>query len=306
MAAIPPIAIPTVLPNVAAMPGDVRQALPALTVMLVNGGINILIAIVILVAGWALSRWLARWVGRILSRSTHVDETLKPLAVDFVRYAVLGVTLVAVLSQFGVQTTSLIALLGATGLAIGLALQGTLSNVAAGVMLLFLRPFRVGETITVNNITGTVHEIGLFQTELVTPDGLYVAMPNSMLFSGVVINTSRMPTRRADVSVDIDRNADINAARAAVLDVAKRDPRVLRDPAPQVVVDSLSGPQVGLTLLAWTRNADFGHALVDLRIAVRQTLTEAGFSPPIPVLPAPVQPWQGPEQKHDQETSKPN
>lgn len=304
--AVPLPALPTTLPNVAAMPGDVRQALPALTVMLVNGGINILIAVVILVAGWAVARWLARWVRRFLTRSPHIDETLKPLIVNFVRYSVLAITLVAVLSQFGVQTTSLIALLGATGLAIGLALQGTLSNVASGVMLLFLRPFRVSETITINNVTGTVHEIGLFQTELVTPDGLFVSIPNSMLFSGIVVNASRMPTRRVDVSLDIDRSADINAARKAVLEVVMHDKRVLPDPAPQVIVDNLSGPQVGLTLQVWVRNADFGSVLVDLRIAMRQTLTEAGFSPPIPVLPAPVQPWQASEQKHEQDAAKPN
>jgi small conductance mechanosensitive channel len=308
MIAIPPLAIPTTLPNVAAMPGDVRQALPALTVMLVNGGINILIAIAILVGGWAVARWLSRWVQRILSRSIHIDETLKPLVVNFVRYAVLAVTLVAVLSQFGVQTTSLIALLGATGLAIGLALQGTLSNVAAGVMLLFLRPFRVTETIIVNGVTGTVHEIGLFQTELITDDGLYVVLPNSMLFSGMITNTSRQPTRRVKFSVDIDRDANIKATCAAILEAVTRDGRVMKTPAPQVVIDDLDGPKVVLTLLAWVPNPLFGTVQSDLRLVVRETLAKADVSPPVPVPAPAVAPWQPPVEKDDgkRDTAKPN
>ena len=307
MAAIPLLAIPTTLPNVAAMPGDVRQALPALTVMVVNGGINILIAVVILVAGWAAARWLARWVRRVLARSTHMDETLKPLVVDLVHYAVIAITLVVVLSQFGIQTTSLIALLGATGIAVGLALQGTLSNVAAGMMLLFLRPFRVAEKIVAGGITGIVHEIGLFQTQLVTDDGLFVVLPNSMLFSGIIVNASRQPTRRTDFSVDIDRDADIEAARTAIVEAVSRDGRVLKAPAPRVTVDNLSGPQVVLTLQAWVTNQDFSLTQSELRVLVRRTLTGAGFSPPVPVPAPAVAPWQpGPEKEQAQEAAKPN
>ncbi len=307
MAAIPPLAIPTTLPNVAAVPGDVRQALPTLTVMVVNGGINILIAIVILAAGWALARWLSRWVKRVLARSSHMDETLKPLVVDFVHYAVIAVTLVLVLSQFGIQTTSLIALLGATGLAVGLALQGTLSNVAAGMMLLFLRPFRVTEKIVASGITGTVHEIGLFQTQLVTDDGLYVVLPNSMLFSGIIINASRQPTRRTDFSFDIDRDADIEAVRREILDALARDARVLKTPEPRVVVDNLDGPKVLLTLQAWVPNHDFTVTQSDLRLLVRRTLTHAAVSPPVPVPPPAVAPWQPPPDKEQKkEAAKPN
>ena len=116
--------------------------------MVANGAVNFLIAILILIAGWVVARGFARWLRGLLSHNSHVDDTLKPLIINFARYSVIGLTLVAVLGQFGVQTTSLIALLGATGLAIGLALQGTLANVASGVMLLFLRPFRVNENIT--------------------------------------------------------------------------------------------------------------------------------------------------------------
>src|ERR1041385_172724 len=141
------IALPAALHSVASMPNEVKDALPALTVMLVNGAINFLIAVLILIAGWIIARWMGRWVHDLTGRSHYIDDTLKPLVANFVRYAILAITVVAVLSQFGVQTTSLIALLGAAGLAIGLALQGTLSNVASGVMLLILRPFRVGQFV---------------------------------------------------------------------------------------------------------------------------------------------------------------
>ena len=142
------------IPDVSVVPADVKEAIPALTVMMVNGAINFLIAVLILIAGWVAARWIGRWVHDLIDRSHYIDDTLKPLISNFARYGILTVTVVAVLSQFGVQTTSLIALLGAAGLAIGLALQGTLSNVASGVMLLILRPFRVYDKIKVGRSGG--------------------------------------------------------------------------------------------------------------------------------------------------------
>lgn len=299
--------ITAAIPSPAALPESIKAALPTLTVMLVNGGLDLLAAIIILAAGWTLARWLAGWTHNFLTHATHVDETLKPLLVNFVRYGVLAVTLVAVLSQFGVQTTSLIALLGATGIAIGLALQGTLSNVASGVMLLFLRPFRVLEKIVITGITGTVQEIGLFRTVLVTDDGLYVSIPNSNIFSGVIINASRQPTRRTDFSVDIDRDADIDAARKVMLDAIAGDEHVLRNPAPRVVVDDLDGTKVLLTLQAWVSNRDFTLVQSDLRIKVRRALSEGSFSPPIPVPAPAVAPWAPPPEKpEEKQAAKPN
>ena len=183
MAAVP-LGLPRTLPSVEALPVDLGE-------MVIHGGVNILYAVAILVAGWVASRWLARWLRAIFQHTHHVDETLKPLMINFARYGVIAITLVAVLGQFGVQTTSLIALLGAAGLAIGLALQGTLSNVASGVMLSLLRPYRVGEKITAGTVSGTVQEIGLFHTEIITYDGLFVAMPNSVIFSSTIVNLTR-------------------------------------------------------------------------------------------------------------------
>src|ERR1700712_5408206 len=180
--------LPVTLPAAATMPATVKAALPALTVMMVDGAKDLLIATLILIAGWMLSRWLGRWLHGVLERAHYIDETLKPLLANFVAYGVLALTVVAVLGQFGVQTNSLIALLGAAGLAVGLALQGTLSNVASGVMLLVLRPFRVGQFVEIAGKQGTVREIGLFTTLMITRDNIYVSIPNSAVFGATVIN----------------------------------------------------------------------------------------------------------------------
>src|SRR5581483_8415536 len=175
------------------------------------------------------------------------------------------------------------------------------------VMLLFLRPFRVLEKIVITGITGTVQEIGLFRTVLVTDDGLFVSVPNSNIFSGVIINASRPPTRRTGFSVDIDRDADIECAKRTMLDAISTDEHVLRNPAPRVVVDQLSGSQVVLTLQAWVSNRDFTLIQSDLRLKVRRALSEAGFSPPIPVPAPAVAPWSPPAEKaEEKKSSRPN
>jgi small conductance mechanosensitive channel len=253
------------------------------------------------------SRWVARWMRAIFQHSHHVDETLKPLMINFVRYGVIAITLVVVLGQFGVQTTSLIALLGATGLAIGLALQGTLSNVASGVMLLLLRPYRVGEKIASGAISGTVQEIGLFHTEIITYDGLFVAMPNSVIFSTTITNLTREPIRRTNFQVDIDRDADIAGAQRAILEAMARDKHVLKQPPPQVWVEALSGPQVLLNVHVWVTNIDFMPVQSDIKLLTRRSLNEAGFGPPIPMAAPAVAPWTPPqEHKQDDQSKKPN
>ncbi|HUE65908.1 MAG TPA: mechanosensitive ion channel domain-containing protein [Rhizomicrobium sp.] len=302
-----PLGLPARLPSIEALPADVKSAVPTLTEMTIHGGVNVLIAIAILIAGWVMSRWLARWLKALFLHSRHIDETLKPLMINFARYGVIAITLVVVLGQFGVQTTSLIALLGAAGLAIGLALQGTMSNVASGVMLLVLQPFRVADKIVAGTVTGTVREIGLFHTELVTNDGVFVAMPNSVIFSGTIVNLSREPLRRTNFPVDIDRDSDITAAQSAILEAMARDSRVLKQPAPLVLVATLSGSQVLLNVHVWVMNRDFLAVESDLRVLVRRTLNEAGFGPPVPVPPPSVAPWTPPaEQKPDNQANKPN
>jgi len=178
-----------------------------LQLLIVSGGLKLLVGIIILVAGWMAATWAKRGLEAGLAR-LPIDLTLKPLIASLTRYAILLLTVLLVVQQFGVQTTSLIAVLGAAGLAIGLALQGTLSNVASGVMLLILRPFRVGQFVEVaGGRQGTVREIGLFTTLIITRDGVYVSIPNSAIFGAVAINFTRERTRRVVFAVPVDSRA---------------------------------------------------------------------------------------------------
>src|SRR5438874_7256841 len=301
------VALPAALPTVAALPADVRGALPALTVMMVNGAFNFLIAILILIAGWVVARWVGRWVHDLIGRSHYIDDTLKPLISSFTSYVILAITVVAVLGQFGVQTTSLIALLGAAGLAIGLALQGTLSNVASGVMLLVLRPFRVYEKIKVADAFGTVREIGLFRTEIATADGNFVSIPNATIFSGTIINMSRESTRRTDFTVEIDRGENLDQVQKTILECLGREQRVLKSPAPTVRVETLGPVSTILEVQVWLANRDFITVLSDVKKQVRHALQAAQVSAPVPVPAPAVEPWHQPAEKQEQkEAAKPN
>jgi len=293
-----PVLLPATLPSAITLPAMLKAVFPALTVILVNGGLNLLAAVLILVVGWTVARWLGRWLRQSLSHSHYIDPTLKPLLANFIRYAILIVTVVAVLGQFGVQTTSLIALIGAAGLAVGLALQGTLSNVASGVMLLFLRPFRVEDKIITGDVTGTVREIGLFRTVINTAEGVYVSVPNATLFSGTVTNLSRERVRRTNFTVQVDHNEDLARVREVLLAAFRADNRVLKTPEPAVEVEKLEGIVNTLSVQLWLNNRDFGAQRSDMRILASRTLQKAKVLPPLPYAAVPP-PERG--QIHDQD-----
>jgi small conductance mechanosensitive channel len=212
---------------------------------------------------------------------------------------------VAVLGQFGVQTTSLIALLGAAGLAVGLALQGTLSNVASGALLLILRPFRVHDRIKVADAFGMAREIGLFRTEIVTDDGAYVSIPNTTIFSGVIVNVSRETMRRTNFTVEVDRGENLDGVQKAILEGLARHPQVLKTPVPTVEVDTLGSISTTLTVHAWIRNENVPMNLSDVKKRVRQVLQDAEVSAPVPVPAPSVAPWT-PAAEQSQESQKPN
>lgn len=261
---------------------DPRSVWPALQLLIVNEGINFLAAILILIVGWLIAGWVEKLTQRALNRVPRLDTTLKPLLVKTVRYGILVVTLLAVLERFGVQTTSLIALLGAAGLALGLALQGTLSDVAAGVMLLILRPFHIGDSIDAGGSGGTVQEIGLFATYLTNADGMFVSMPNSKIFTSVITNYSRAATRRINFTVGIDYADDIEKAQSVALNLMTGDPRVLKNPPPTVPVGELGASSVNLILRCWVANADYWNTLCDLQKGVKLAFDAAGISIPFP------------------------
>lgn len=239
-------------------------------------------AILILIVGWIVAKWLKNLTARALKRIPNMDETLVPFLSSIVKYLVLIITLVAVLGRFGVQTASIIAVIGAAGLAIGLALQGTLQNIAAGVMLLLLRPFRTGEYVDCGVAAGTVLEIGLFSTDFKTPDGVHVVVPNSAIWTATIANYSRNPTRRMDVVVGIGYGDDIEAAMAALRALAEEDGRVLKDPAPETMVTALGASAVDVTLRIWTGTADFWPVRFDMTRKAKAAVEGAGCSIPFP------------------------
>ena len=249
---------------------------------LLSSSINFLAAVLILVIGWTAASWLASWVRRLLRRTTHFDETLKPITVSLVRYSVLALTVLSVLHRFGVQTASLIAVLGAAGLAVGLAIQGTLSNVAAGVMLLLLRPFRIGDYVETNGQTGTVREIGLFATALTSADLVYISIPNAQIFSSAIINYSREPNRRVNFTVGIDYADDIDTAQKIVMTVLASDARVLKDPQPMAPVGGLGASSVDIIVRCWVCNSDYWDVLYDLQKRIKLALDAGGITIPFP------------------------
>jgi small conductance mechanosensitive channel len=257
-------------------------------VLLVDNAINFVAAVIILIAGWTIAGWAARGVRGGLRRIPRLDSTLRPLIASIVRYAIVILTVIAVLQRFGVETTSLIALLGAAGIAVGLALQGTLSNVAAGVMLIFLRPFRRGEKIEADKCVGVVRELGLFRTIIATDDGVLISIPNAAIFSGTIINYHRETIRRTNFSVPLDPTEDLEAVQAIILAVLDAHPKVLKTPAPGAPLDSFSENAMNIAVQAWAPATNFSNTKDDLIKQVQLALNKNGvrFAQPLRALPS--------------------
>jgi small conductance mechanosensitive channel len=239
-------------------------------------------AMAVLVIGVILARLLSRAADRALTRSGRIEPTVAKFLSNIIKYALWVVVAITVLTQFGVQTTSIIAALGGLALAVGLALQGTLSNVAAGVMILIQRPFRVGETISAGPVLGTVNVIGLFTTEMLQPDGLYVMVPNNELWNKPIVNFSRMPTRRFELLIGISYSDDIGVARRELLALAESDARVLDDPAPEVFVSALADSAVTVGLRVWCATGDYLALSWALTEAAKLRFDKAGLTIPFP------------------------
>ena len=260
------------------MENAMKEGISLLTIY----GIKILGAILILIVGKMVANWVQKRVAAWLSRSGKFDETLQGFLSNIARYVVLIATFLAVLGQFGIETTSLIAVLGAASLAIGLALQGTLSNVAAGVMLLVFRPFKAGDFVETAGIAGTVKSITLFITELATGDNVQILVPNSQVWGSVVKNFSHHATRRVDLVLGIDYGDDIDKAQSVVEQVVKADSRVLADPAPMVVVGNLGESSVDLTIRVWCQASDYWPLKFALTKTLKQRFDAENLSIPFP------------------------
>lgn len=246
-------------------------------------GLTVIGAIAILLIGLWLSGRAAAIVKRALIRNRRIDEMVAVFLGSLTRYTLIAVTLIAVLNQFGVETTSLVAVLGAASLAIGLALQGTLSNVAAGVMLLLFRPFKVGDYVEIGGTAGTVKAVTLFLTELATPDNVEIMVPNGQVWGAIIKNYNHNPTRRCDIDVGISYDDDIDIARAAVLECIASDARALKDPAPAVVPIGFGASSVDLQVRVWCNTADFWAMRWDLTQAIKSKFDQRGITIPFPI-----------------------
>ncbi len=239
-------------------------------------------AFAVLVIGLIIAKLLSRWVEAALTKSPRFEPTVANFLSNLVKYALWALVLITVLGQFGVETTSILAALGGMALAIGLALQGTLSNVASGVMILVQKPFKVGEAINAGSITGVVQQIGLFTTELKQFDGLFVMVPNSELWNQAIVNFHRHPIRRFELVVGIGYGDSMEQARIELLALASADERVLDDPEPQAFVNSLDESSVGIGLRVWCSTADFVAVGWDLTAAAKARFDDVGISIPFP------------------------
>jgi small conductance mechanosensitive channel len=243
---------------------------------------NVVKAIIVLIVGWIVAGAVSGMVRRRVNSHPKIDKTLGNFAASMVKWIILLIVLVAVLGLFGIEATSLVAMLGAATLAIGLALQGTLSDLAAGFMLILFRPYKLGDYVDIGGTSGTVKDLNLFVTELATPDNVQIIVPNGQAWGQIIQNFSHHETRRVDLVFGIDYGDDANAAMQTILDKATADSRVLADPEPWVRVTNLGDSSVDLTLRAWVNAADYWDVKFDLTKTIKEAFDQTGISIPYP------------------------
>ena len=268
-----------------------QQAVAVDTVMLAkltevagDFAVNLTVALIILTATVFAAKWAAGATRRTLGRvkGFRHDPTVLSFAVQVVRVVVFLIGLIAVLQRLGVQTTSIIAVLGAASLAVGLALQGTLSNVAAGVMLLVLRPYRVGDLVNIGGNVGKVQRLDLFFTQLSDANNVKIMAPNGKVFGDIILNLSGQKHRRMELKIGVGYGDNLNAAKEALIGAATGIEAVLPDPAPWSGVTNLLDSSVEMTLTAWTKSEDYWQAKADVFQAAKEALDAAGIEIPFP------------------------
>ena len=249
--------------------------------LLVDWGFKVLGALAVLALGWVVARALKGSVHRGLGRSP-VDATLVPFFAGITYFGVLLFTILAALSVVGVPVTSFIAVVGAAGLAIALAFQGTLSNLAAGVMLLTFRPVSQGHYVEIGGTSGTVKEVGVFFTTLATPDNVRIIVPNSQIFGSTIKNYSANETRRIDLVVGVGYDDDLNLAIETIREVLAEEERLLDEPEPVVAVSEMADSSVNLVVRPWVNAPDYWATRWDLTKALKERIEAAGLSIPYP------------------------
>lgn len=243
---------------------------------------NAVKALVVLIIGWTVAGLVARMIRNRVYASEKIDDTIGGFAASITRWLILLIVLVAILNIFGIEATTLVAMLGAATLAIGMALQGTLADLAAGFMLILFRPYKLGDYVDIGGTSGTVKDINLFVTELATPDNVQIIVPNGQAWGSVISNYSAHPTRRCDFVFGIDYADNADAAIAIILRLAEADHRVMTDPEPFVQVTNLGDFSVDITARLWCAADDYWGLKFDLTKAVKEAFDGAGISIPFP------------------------
>ena len=262
---------------------DVNQMLDKVWELVTIYGLKVLAAIAIFVVGRWVAKFLCSVIRRMMKKS-GVDETILKFVGNMAYIALMAFVVLAALSQLGIQTTSFIAVLGAAGLAIGLALQGSLSNFAAGFLMIIFRPIRVGDVIEGAGTAGKVEEIAIFTTTLVTPDNKTVIIPNSALTGDNIVNWTVKGTRRVDLVIGIGYSSQIEKASTVLEGILKGDPRVLEDPEPQIAVAELADSSVNLVVRPWVKTSDYWPVKLDLTRQIKEAFDENDVEIPFPQM----------------------
>lgn len=249
--------------------------------LLIEYGVNIAAALLTLLIGWFAANLLTGGMMRLM-KARHLDSTITDFIGNLVKYAILAFVCIAALSRIGVQTASFVAVIGAAGLAVGLALQGSLSNFASGVLLILFRPIKVGEFVEVAGTAGVVQTVQIFTTVLTTGDNKMVVVPNGTILNGTITNYSRMETRRVDMSFNLAYDVDLRQAKALLTRLVNEDPRVLKDPAPVIAVAALTDTAVQIVVRPWVKTADYWDLFFALQERVSLAFEAEGFKRPLP------------------------
>ena len=248
--------------------------------MIMEYGSRVLLAVITLAIGWWLINKVTQKLGGLLALR-NADLALQGFISSLANIILKVLLIVSVASMIGVETTSFVAAIGAAGLAIGLALQGSLANFAGGVLILLFRPFRIGDCIEAQGVAGTVDSIQIFHTVLRTGDNKTIILPNGNLSNGIITNTNRQPTRKVIFDVGVAYEADLQKAREVLLELAK-DPRVLADPAPEAVISTLGDSSITVSLRVWVKTADYWNVMFMFNEQSRDRLKTAGIDIPFP------------------------
>lgn len=251
------------------------------TDLAVTYGIKIIIAAIILVVGIYIAKWLKKLVVKVMAKK-DMDVAVTGFVSSLAYYALLAFVVITALSQVGVQTASFVAVLGAAGLAIGLALQGSLSNFAAGVLILIFKPFRLGDFVEIAGVQGSVSNIQVFTTELLTPDNKSVIVPNSQAMNGTITNYSSRDTRRIDLEVGIGYSDDIDKAKTVLNSIISDNPKVLPQPECTIAVLALADSSVNFAVRPWVKTSDYWDVFFELNETIKKRFDEENISIPFP------------------------